>query len=182
MGFSISWAAVRGRPAEAVRAELGLEPTGERNEVPEGPFCATALEGGWTLVVADDCDLFVKDALLASLSAGCEVVACSVEEHVMASVATAWRDGREAWRVTHDAQTSLEHLEARGNPPKELTELQAAALEQLRTEVDPPDFVFDVPLELAKSIVGYKHDEGDETFEVMKQSGSRKSWIRRIFG
>jgi hypothetical protein len=181
MGFSLSWVAVRGKPAEEVHAILDLAPTGQTTDVPEGPACSAAL-GGWVLVVSDHCDLLVQEGLLATLSAGGEAVACSVEEHVMASIATAWRDGVEVWRAAHLGEDGdLRHLEVRGAPPPELARLRAAALAELEGEEDPADLLFDVPLDLARSLTGFKHDTSEATFEVLRRA-SRPSWLARLLG
>ena len=35
MGYSLSWLAVRGKPADVVLGQLGLQGTGTREEIPE---------------------------------------------------------------------------------------------------------------------------------------------------
>jgi hypothetical protein len=82
MGYSLTWTAVRGKPAEVVLDVLGLARTGRTNEdgvTSREPFAWCQLEGGWVLVLASAGaagDRFMDDAgngdaFLASLSRGC---------------------------------------------------------------------------------------------------------------
>jgi hypothetical protein len=60
---------------------------------------------------------WVQEDWLATLSAGAEVLACQVEEHVMFTSVELWRAGERQWRVVHDAQLGREHLAAEGALP-----------------------------------------------------------------
>src|SRR5688572_23335796 len=103
MGYSISWAAVRGPTRLALYEELGLRGTGEREDFPEAGITGAELPGGWHLVVSNRDRLrFTEAAVLARLSSIGEVVMCFVEEHVMCSFAAYWRGGHEVWSVHHD--------------------------------------------------------------------------------
>jgi hypothetical protein len=118
VGFSQSWVAVRGKSRAVVLETLGLTATGTREEIAESPLVGAALPDGWYLVVANRAgDALMREPMLARLSRGAEVVTCDVEEHVMVSVASGWRDGRRAWVVGHDGQESVEHLTAEGRTP-----------------------------------------------------------------
>jgi hypothetical protein len=86
MGYAISWLAVQTDTPEGLFARLGLTPTGEDDELFETPVSGGVLENGWCLVVANDCThRIVGEEVLASLSNDHDLVACSVEEHVMVS-------------------------------------------------------------------------------------------------
>src|SRR3974390_3306362 len=104
MGFSLSWAAVKGSPAATVLEALALRGTGAIEEIPEAEITGTELPGGWYLVVSQRNRLeFTKDKVLEQLSSLGEVVACYVEEHVMCSFAACWRGGQRVWSVYHDS-------------------------------------------------------------------------------
>jgi hypothetical protein len=47
VGFSLSWVAVCRKAPEKVPNELGLEPTGAREEFPESAFVGAELRDGW---------------------------------------------------------------------------------------------------------------------------------------
>src|SRR5690242_11866617 len=110
MGFSLSWLAVRGREAASVRRVLGVCGTGRHEQIPESPLLGADLPTGWYLVLANRCNL-EETQPLSELSSGGEVVTCFVEEHVMYSRASGWKDGRRVWSITHDLQRGDGHLE-----------------------------------------------------------------------
>jgi hypothetical protein len=179
MGFSIAWVAVRGRFHSAVLAELGLRATGHYEEFPESPLACASLPTGWFLVF--DNKFVLPDPLpLARLSAGAEVVTCFVEEHVMVSAATGWRNGRQMWSVEHDSVEGVSHLVATGELPPAFVSIRDEQMGKQASdggEQSGVDYVFDVPIEVAKALTGFRHDTypGDvdtdaaelEKFEVL---------------
>lgn|SRR5208282_1031247 len=105
MGYAISWLAVKDAASEFLLQMLGLTPTGEMAEYRESLFTGRTVSTGWFILVVNQCDhQFVRSKTLASLSTLGDVIACSVEEHVMCSTAELWRNGARVWRVAHDAQ------------------------------------------------------------------------------
>jgi hypothetical protein len=180
MGWQISWAAVRGKPREEVWRDLGFRPTGRTDDVPTAPFSSTLL-GEWVLVLAHRDDRFSKDRVLAPLSRGADVVGCFAEEHVMFVEAVAWTDGRQRWTVKHSAEQGLDNLESQGDPPRLLETLVAAARRKRDNDPDGADFFFEVPGELARSIVGFKHDDfGDDLrFEELEPERPLARWAIR---
>jgi hypothetical protein len=191
MGYSLSWLAIKGKSPDAVREFLGLRPTGEREEFPESELCAADLPGGWYLVVSDHTPHVAPDTALPALSAGCELVTCFVEEHVMASAATGWKDGRRLWSVIHDAQHGHEHLVAEGDFPPAYSAIRDRLLARQRQEDlgKPPanrrqqrksgdfsqmrcDYIFNIPVDLAQALTGYTHSKDipgqtGQPFEVL---------------
>jgi hypothetical protein len=103
MGYSLSWLAVKGKPPQAVRDQLGFRLTGEREEIPEADLSGVQMPTGWYLIVSNRSEQVASEAAMRSLSSGSELVTCFVEEHVMASSATGWKDGRKIWSVVHNA-------------------------------------------------------------------------------
>lgn len=181
MGFAVSWIAVSGKEPQRVLEELGLSRTGEKEEFPESEFTCASLQSPWFLVFANEFDSpIVSEEALSSLSMGCKLVSCKVEEHVMFSSATCYSNGSQTWRVEHDAQQSIYHLHTVGSPPAQLDGVYA----KLKQEQDDAgganadvDYIFDVPVAVAQAITSYRHDmdiEGvdSEPFEVLKQSVS----------
>lgn len=63
MGFSLSWLAVRGKVPHAVRDELGVRPTGHRQEVPDSPVVGAESPAGWYLIVVTPCFASIRDRL-----------------------------------------------------------------------------------------------------------------------
>lgn len=161
MGICLAWLAFRHRPADQVHAEFGLAPTGRQGDFLAFAFSAAELPNGWRLVLALGDVSILDDGVLARLSREGEVVTCFVEEHVMASQSSCWRDGVRVWRVDHESERGEHDLRTEGTPPASLASHHASAIEA--EAADPPgdlavDFIFDVPVALAGEIVGYRHD------------------------
>jgi hypothetical protein len=192
MGYAQSWLAVKGKPPEAVLETLGLRGTGVREAIAGSPVVGAELPGGWYLVVADGSGhRLMRDPIVQRLSGGCEVITADVEEHVMVSVATGWKDGQRVWSVTHDAQRDMEHLHAEGELPAVFPSIR----DRLRAEQQEAggrradvDHLFDVPVELAQTLTGYRHDADiravAEPFEVLVETSStdKPSLLKRLFG
>ena len=194
MGFSLSWAAVRGGTPQSVQAVLGLQGTGAHEESPESPITGAELPGGWYMVASNRDGLrLTEDAVLGRLSGVGEVVTCFVEEHVMCSMAAGWRDGRRVWSVRHDAQSDPEHLEVEGDLPAAFVairdRLRAEQAADGGREADV-DHLFDIPVELARSMTGYRHDEDvpgmpAAAFEVLVHAASphgKRPWWKKWLG
>jgi len=214
MGYSLSWLAVKGKSPAAVRDALGLRPTGQREEFPESELCAAELPGGWYLIVSDHTEHVAPDAVLQTLSAGGELVTCFIEEHVMASAAAGWQNGRKLWSVTHDSHRGHDHLAAEGDLPPAYAAIRDRLVAKQRQEdlEKPPqsrpmfkrkitdlsqmrcDYLFNIPVDLAKALTGYTHDEDipgqtGEPFEVLagslpapSASPAKKSFFKKLFG
>ena len=179
MGYSLSWLAVRGKSPQAIRDELGFRPTGEREETAEADLTAAEMPNGWYLIVSNRSTQVASDAALQRLSSsGCELVTCFVEEHVMFSSATSWKDGRKSWSVTHDAQHGIEHLETEGELPTLCSSIRDRLFTKQKEEnirkagvrrtLFPRrvvsigemrcDYIFEIPVEIARELTGYQHD------------------------
>ena len=197
MGFALSWLAVRGKQPAAVFAELDLRPTGRRSIEGEAPLVGAASTDGWCLIVADAAEHRLLDPdVLAPLSRGCEVVTCTVEEHVMFSEATGWHDGRERWRVSHRGVDGPVGLDESGDFPIQYASirdrLQARQAAEGGEDADV-DYLFDIPVTLVHALTGYRHDEdspafaqaGIEGMEILASADSpheKRSWLRRLLG
>lgn len=159
MGFHISWLAVRGKSPIAVRATLGLVVGSSRDGSRDSAVAALDLPSGWYLVgfnsTAPD---EMSEELLARLSRSAEVVTCVVEEGAMYSIASGYRDGARTWSVLHNADEGMEHLEEEGDLPAAYGEIRDRLMAELEADPDPCDYIFDVPVELARSLTGYRHD------------------------
>jgi len=191
MGYSLSWLAIKGKPPQAVRDELGLRPTGAREEIPESNLSGAQLPNGWYLIVSNHTEQVAPDAAMQRFSVACgELVTCFVEEHVMVSKASGWKDGQRKWSVTHDAQKGRSHLEVHGEMPPAFAAIQKrlfASQSPMKT-AGSCDHVFSIPVELAESVAGYRHDKdipgtNGAVFEVLAEaSPKKKSFFKKIFG
>ena len=164
MGFSISWLAVKTDDLGRLFEITGIAPTSEADEWLESKLSGSGLEDGWYFIQAKGCDHpIISGDSLSQISTLGQTVACSVEEHVMVSVAEGWDNGARNWSIVHNAQESIFDLSATGNPPAHYEGIKSEYLSQQHAEGGDDadvDFIFDIPLQVAKQICGYKHDEG----------------------
>lgn len=184
MGFALTWLAARGIERDEFHRRLGLRSTGLREEEPESDYTAVT-QDGWHVVISNVFDhRFVGGGSLRRVSAGAEVVGAAVEEHSMASMAAAYRDRRSLWRVTF---TGAGTPAAVGDPPEFaeiLLDFEARAHANQRVA-----FMFEVPLEVANRVTGFRHDtqpdtEERERFEVLELRPLSGGWfagLRRRF-
>jgi len=174
MGYAISWLAVRNTPEESVLAALGLEKTGESEELPESKWCSKRVNE-WTLVWFNSFQPGKLRSAVPKLRG--EVVLFDVEEHVMFASAADYKDGRLSWRIAHDAQETPDHLVVEGNPPESLKRIRAEQLARM-TEDPEVDFVIEIPVRIAQEIVGFRYDgESEGNFDVLRvSSGTKPKW------
>lgn len=173
--------AFRGKGLDGVCAELGLRRTGERVEYPRPHAVATELAGGWLVVVViDDSSVFAdsgaKQPALERLSAGCEVVSCTLDDYSMYADVAAWQDGARVWSVVRDSPVNGEYddLRIEGQLPLHLWDDIDELLAEQRTaeDRDEVDYLFDVPEQLGWSLTGFRHsprfgEARPEFFEVL---------------
>jgi len=159
----MSWLAVEAPTSEYLLQNLRLTSTTETAMFGESLFTGSNLPSGWFILVINQCEHeFIKPKVLESLSSNVDVVACSIEEHVMWSTAEMWRNGSRVWRIEHDGQKGISHISASGLLPDGYQAIERRFAEQQRNSSgvgSDTDYFFEVPLQTARSIVGFKHDE-----------------------
>jgi hypothetical protein len=195
MGFSLTWVAIKGALKEAALSALGLRGTQVFEEIPESPLTGVLLPSGWYMIVDNRCNLPMlrEDKTLAPLSASADVVTCFVEEHVMCSSASQWRNGRELWSLMHTADTKgIDHLETKGELPSFISAIRErlnAKQKEAGGNNAEVDYIFDIPVEAAKHLTGYRHDFDipelrGNVFEVLAttEATPKRSWLRKLIG
>jgi hypothetical protein len=191
MGWSLSWAALKGGNAQTVCAALGLCATGRREGIAESKVSGTALPTGWYVVVFNRTE--IKDKTLQKLSQADEVIGCFVEDHVMLSSASAWKNGKKVWHVAHSGEEdNVSHLETSGDLPVEFESIRrevSAKQEKEEAESDElkVDHLYELPAELAKKLTGFRHDEdmpglAGAVFELLEPAKEARGLFGRIFG
>lgn len=159
MGFALAWIAVQGVSKDEFLERAGFDDTGEVDEYFEEEHSGGELPGNWYVVVTSDLGL-IEAGKLASWSAGGRLVAVVVHEDAMNALATEWRDGRQVWSVSHDGAEGGDTLEVEGQLPDVFEELRLEAMAvQAESAGQGVNFVFDVPLDLAAEVTGFRHDE-----------------------
>jgi len=188
MGYAISWIAFKDKGAVETAELLALSPSAEFEDAPRSMFSGVRLDSGWYLVVIKKCEhKFVREPALRRVSAAADVVAAAIEEHVMFSTAEAWKNGHRTWKVTHESESGPRHLKELGSLPDAYRSVKGRLLAAQQHEDEGArevDHIFDVPLELAEAIVGFKHDkELDARFEILKPKapGLGDGLLSRLF-
>lgn len=94
----------------------------------------------------------------------------------MLSGASGLKDGRTLWTVHHNAQRGELHLEVEGIPApalERIREAQVAKQKAASRENIGVDYLFDIPVELARELTGFRHDENipgmsRKVFEILE--------------
>ena len=164
MGFSISWLAVKTDDLDRLFEMAEVSPTTESDEWLESDISGSGLKDGWYFLQAQGCDHpIISGDFLSQISTLGQTIACSVEEHVMVSITEGWNDGARSWKIAHNAQEGMFDLSADGEPPAHFETIKDDFVSRQKAEGGEDadvDFIFDIPLQVAKKICGYKHDEG----------------------
>jgi hypothetical protein len=178
MGFSVTWCAVPEEHADQFVHKLGLTPTGETEQFPESLTCVGKLDTSWRILSHNEYGCpYLQPQDLAQLSIDHDLLLCLIEEHVMASSAELWSKGDRKWWLSHEGENGPKGLEVDGEPPdiypairKEMEDLQLAE----GGDDAGVDYIFEIPLKIAQTLVGFKHDEScphliGGHFEVMSR-------------
>ena len=161
MSFSLVWFAAQGISKDEFLDRAAFEDTGEVDEYFEQDHSGGELPDGWYVIVSNDFTL-LEPAKLAKWSVGARLVVAVIHEGTMNSLASEWRDGKQVWSVSHDGSDGGEQLDVEGDLPDVFEELKAeaiAAQAESEKEGGGVDFVFDIPIDLAAEITGFRHDE-----------------------
>jgi hypothetical protein len=183
-----TWLAVRGKPPDDICRDLGL-----REGMAAGRRGGFALVGaradaGWYLIVAQGRNhRLIQEPILTTLSAGCEVLTCTVEERNLSSAATGWRDGHRLWSVTYEGEESPGDVVAEGALPVTFALIrqdftarsQAADAGDLL--LDP---LFEIPIETVRNAVAYRPDEPSPAYDgrFVVLGAVNPTLTQRLFG
>jgi hypothetical protein len=160
MGFSISWIAFKDLGKEEVLRRVGFRDSGIVDEANEAPISFAELPIGWVVLFSNDFDYGAPEHLI-EFSVGAVVLSCQAEEHVMFSAAHCYTNGQEAWSVSHDSQRGRYDLSTRGMLPQEFAPIKIRLNRQQDDSggaASNVDYTFDIPVELAAALTGYRHD------------------------
>jgi hypothetical protein len=187
VGFNMSWILVDEIDQDALLAALDLVPTGETPDrydlgTSHVPLAAATFNSGWCAVFAKyalvmDATLGTEPPRLIRLPAQSRAITCVTLEHAMVSYASLWSGGRYIWQVKHNPRHGVEHLETSGDLPTGFSRLHDIALQKQRADSAirqsgswGVDHIFDVPLDTAATITGFRHDRsmGEGAFRTLQ--------------
>jgi hypothetical protein len=191
MGWSCSWAAVQGADKAQVLGRLGfVETTTEVEPGSRGAkWSLSPFAGDWLIIFSEDFDWGGPDRVL-ELSRFGPAVGLQFEDKVeMASIACAAKDGAEVWRVSHrNSDDDEEQLVVTGNPPAALSDIRKPLELEQQDEDGGTDYLHDIPIEVAKSVFGYRADDWEPPFVALQKVGAATEerpsggFFKRLFG
>ena len=180
MGFSLSWLAVRGKDSAAVRSELGVmgpadtSPSRTRPCLQPTSRPAGTLSSGIGVISPrpspwQNCPRAGKSSRVSSKNMSCT-----------AARATGGTVGG-CGPSRHDLQRGAGHLETEGTLPPVFAPVRDRLSAERAGKQDRVDYIFDVPVEVAKALTGFRHDEdipgmSDEAYEILEKRGREKRW------
>jgi hypothetical protein len=180
MGFSLSWAVIKGCGKQPVLELLGCRGTGSLQEVLESELSGATLPDGSYVIVSerDMLKLATEDIVARRLSGLGETIVCLVEEHTMCSMAECWRGGVRLWSIYHDSNVGgVLHLETEGQLPPCCAEIDKRLHREQETNAKSNvDYIYDIPVEVAWREGGYRHDMAlpgmsERSFEELVPTG-----------
>ncbi len=79
----------------------------------------------------------------------------------MYSGAALYNNGGKVWSITHSSDDGPLDLKVAGAPPDEIRQIadKLMALQVERGAATRTDFLFDAPIEAARLVSGYQHDQ-----------------------
>jgi hypothetical protein len=175
VGFNMSWVFVDEINEGALYDALDLAATGvtpDEHDLGTSyvPLAGAALKSGWCAVFAKyalvmDATVGTNPPRLMRLPARSRCITCVVLEHAMVSYASLSQDGRYVWQIRHDSSQGRGHLEVRGDLPSAFGDFRSIAMDKQQAEDARRksgewgvDYFFDVPLDTAATMTGYRHD------------------------
>lgn len=186
MGLSASWICARGVTRADALENLGFVGTGKAVDPCQASFSCADRPDGWLTISTTNAGWLLPQKVKA-LSSGGLAVGCFLEDHVMVSGACAYDHGRQLWWVTHESEHGSAHLDSGGELPAVFESLKSEALRKQRDEDagrNAVDFVFEVPMELAASVCGYRPDDDmpDYEFTELRLAKPAKKGLLGVIG
>lgn len=160
MGFACSWIAVRTDDKAALLGQLGMVETGElvTPGCDQSAMSVHQTKDGWTIVFAEDFGWADTKQILTLSRFGMAVGVQYEDKVAMEATIHAADGGKSLWRVSHNAEEEEEPLEISGAPPKAFGAIRRK-FERKQAEDDDVAWLPEIPLELARTISGYRVDE-----------------------
>jgi hypothetical protein len=159
MGMRVSWVSFLQLSKSHALSKLGLLDTLEEDEYFESDIVCAELKTGDSLVFFNDY-LGTERLDLANLSTNGSLIAVNVHETTMSVKVTLWTNGAQVWSIIHEGHLSIDHLVTDGDLPSVFDAIYALKVAEQEGVTDC-DFYFDIPVDVAKALCGFRHDEFD---------------------
>lgn len=182
MGIGLTWLAIKGGEREKIREYFSFVSKGAIDSYYDASLADTELPTNWYLLTCKGFPYICNEKHLSALSQNADLITCSVEEHVMVSLCTAWKNGKMIWEVMHECEKGPEDLQIKGELPPEFEAVKKAAVLKRQADLaatgEACDHFFDIPPDLALCFTGFEHyKQADFPFEKVKGPG----FLRRLF-
>lgn len=190
MGYRISWIAFKGLDRQTLLERTQLTETGQSDEANEEEFSLALLPTGWT-VLFRNANGYATDERLAALSQGVTVVGVEINENTMCNRVACHEDGRLLWSVDYDCEKGRYNLDTTGRLPPVYEDIRTRLFAEQEAdggEESDTDYIFDVPVELAEHLTGYRHDgiifeEGQPGFMALVSTApAEPKWWQKLLG
>lgn len=159
MGFKIGWVGIKAESPEQVLNFFDLKNTENKESYPDYNMATIRLQNGWFILhVNEFLSPLLEDDTLSKLSEQGDVVSCQVHEGIMVSMVSCFSSGKKSFSSIHNPQLGNNHIEEHGDLPNIYNEVKAQAVIDQST-MENIDIYFQVPVDFAEKIVGFKHDE-----------------------
>jgi len=175
MGCLSSWVAIQAPDKAGLFEALEVE-DGERSLYPgEGnrdTWCYGSLPGGWLVVFTNVFEYFTPEKVVELSRFGAAVGGQFEDKFENYDVVVGAENGGEIWRAFHTLDIEPLHLEVSGQLPEGWEAVRDEALRQTEQDGDDsPDYMHDVPLDIARLVCGFRHDEQKEPFKELMWRG-----------
>jgi hypothetical protein len=183
-----TWIGVKGKSPDAIFRDLDL-----RSGMASSRRGYFALQGalsdpGWYLIDAAGWNhRLIQGPVLIRLSAGCEVLTCTVDEGNLASAATGWKDGRRVWSVTYAGEDKPGEIATEGELPSPFSMIHQDYVARSRAPdagdllLDP---LFEIAIEVVHNAIGFRADEASAAFDgrFVALEAVDPTIVQRLFG
>ena len=104
----------------------------------------------------------LEPSKLTQWSLGGRLVCAVVHEDTSTSLAMEWRNGKQLWSVFHDGGAEKKTLAVEGALPDSFETIHEELMAvQAEADAEGGEFnaAFDIPINLAEDLTGFRHDE-----------------------
>jgi len=181
MGWMCSWIAVRSGDKSALLKQLDMVETGElvTPGCDQSAMSVHQTEDGWTIIFSEDFGWADSKQLLELSQLGMAIGVQFEDKVAMETSIHAADAGKILWSVARNAEED-QPLEVSGTPPGEFTAIRQK-FERNQAEDDSIEWLSEIPLELARTISGYRVDEDPIEFVALDPvSASKAKKPRRL--
>lgn len=173
MGITLAWMALQEGKKEDLLERLGLEEIGETSEDIGPDFAYGETSEGWSILVMKDPPSDTDETMAAAAPEGASLYGF-MSETVMFSELRGYVDGRKSWSVIHEPEKDARAI-VHGKPPEPFNHIkQELEAEQAAAGDKQVDYLFDLPMELAARLSGYRPAQGGVDWLVLSGKTTRK--------